>query len=129
MSDITLDTSGHVHAPTGKPDGSWAVWFWSDLDPFTQGYAEAMFASLRDSPLPSLNRARFSDLDPETLSALRSDCAAYRSRYEGMTPLKVYGRQLWAARQGNCVEDLPPLTAHLTDIGKVMFRAKATGAE
>lgn len=45
MTTFTLDTSGAVVMDSHTP--TWTEVRWSDLDAFTQGYVEALFASFR----------------------------------------------------------------------------------
>jgi hypothetical protein len=80
MTPFTLDTSGRV---AGNLEGL-AVWYeFEDLDPFTQGYIEALFASdvVDDDPeVPPLTLGRlkgFSDLAPETLQRIVTDCERF----------------------------------------------------
>jgi hypothetical protein len=123
-----LDTSGYV-SPVDLPNGTQALAVtWGHLDPFTQGYVEAMFStphprSATGTPIGEILEAGFSDLAPEALAAILKDCAACREAWpadaEG-------GRHVWQARQaGRLVRGLPalpPLTPTLGDDGKVYLR-------
>lgn len=86
MADFTLDTSGVViiRAADGVNEGH----TWEVLDPFTQGYVEALFASLSvgGSHVGSLqtshgeiHRCTFSDLAPEALAVILRDCGLFRA--------------------------------------------------
>lgn len=126
MSAFTLDTSGAVYTPKPTPNTMMpGRTEWSDLSPFEQGYVEACLralvitdADILDhiersgcSPLPG-----FSDLHPETLSAIRKDCAAYAGPF-----FKSDGSTVWAMRQKGLQPQLPPLTVALDDAEKVVF--------
>lgn len=47
MGEFKLDTSGEIVLPYPHLHPHPRGYRWSDLDPFTQGYVEALFASLR----------------------------------------------------------------------------------
>lgn len=114
-----IDTSGAV-------DGR----KWSDLTPFTQGYIEALFATFRSEfqkewGVSSL-QLRFSDLAPETLAQIISDCEKIRYRLrdrfaDGLAdPTEEgAGRAFWKLGQKSLYADFPLLTAQLGDDGKV----------
>lgn len=78
-----LDTSGLVQcpAPDQKPNETTGCWFWTDLSIFAQGYIEALFDDLPHGPrlIHPLHGGgvfvRFSDLAPETLARIITDCA------------------------------------------------------
>lgn len=127
-----LDTSGHVETDTTIGGKLYFVVRWSDLSPFTQGYIEALFQSVRVDALgatfaerPTLS-PRFSDLAPEALARIIADCEEYQrihadligiSRHpEGLPRL---GRLFWIDRQNATVAPFPPLTVQLGDDGKV----------
>ena len=86
---FTLDTSGEIFLPLDSEP--WRDPYdpvaWSDLDPFTQGYIEALIASVRGYHEPhylkwdertNARTARylaFRDLAPEALAVILRDCA------------------------------------------------------
>lgn len=126
---------------------------WPDLSLFEQGYVEAMFASLREatnarlrklanisgksaqkSYMAALSRAirhdaaAFSDFAPETLAAIRKDCAARRLELvPSMGSRRRNGADFWKQRQhtNTAFRRFPPLTVTLGDDGKVYARAAA----
>lgn len=132
MSGFELDTSGVVafsHEMATR--NGWRIHTrWTDLDPFTQGYIEALFVgSFRDGThavLPShmqgdsvrMWRVGFSDLSPEALALILRDCEAYRRQYV----LPWYdGAEFWRGRQSGEIPArfFPPLSVTLGDDGKV----------
>lgn len=126
MTGFVLDTSGAVMVEFAP--GCDELKTWDRLDPFTQGYVEAMFASLYEfkdhsdgqSSLVALGFA-FSDLAPETLAAILKDCAeAQQSPPPWLWP--VTGENLWRLRNSalNSAR-FPPLTLFLSPGGKVVF--------
>lgn len=122
MTEFTLDTSGAVEAI--ENDGS-PLMRWPHLTPFEQGYVEAMLTtSIRwpdpaEGYGPSSSVVRFSDLAPETLAAIRKDCADFEVKY-GERPLQEHGCGFWVGRQaGRHMPGFPPLTVTLNDAGKV----------
>lgn len=147
MAEFTLDTSGHVEHPHGSDDVS-AI-YWTDLTPFEQGYVEALFASLRERWLTiaserqqdawNLHYPAFSDVAPETLAAIRKDCAALHYVIIGcvMGGDVARGRVAWEWRQrpeGHPKSPnmalhhrFPPLTVYLGDDGKVRLSPPPRG--
>jgi hypothetical protein len=167
MADFTLDTSGTVAMPAEPRHGAprRQHYSWSDLSPFEQGYVEALFAGavvpgirithqptgdIRPATLNKLKLA-FRDLAPETLAAIRKDCAAF---YDGLPTMhravvvsrgQAAGRAFWEARQSSgalafggwpgpyaaplniAARRFPPLTPFLNDDGKVCLREAANG--
>jgi len=124
MQTFTLDTTGLVPCPA-VPDGVQPLALaiaWTDLDPFAQGYIEALFAELTSNWLREhkyLSQAfRFSDLAPETLARIMGDCA-------GATLGREDGAALWRDRQAGRHFVYPPLTAYLGDDGRVYLREEA----
>lgn len=130
QSAFTLDTSGLV-CFDGDEFTSHCMG-WPDLDAFTQGYIEALFAS---QPQPGwftltsygpvgrryddLVQKGFSDLSPDTLARIIADCARLT---DGDTTLTVSnGRAAWGLRNGDWgrVHGFPPLTVTLGDDGKI----------
>lgn len=136
-----LDTSGTVAHPTQRHNNGDRVQVaWKHLDPFTQGYVEALFAG----PLTELRRDRedeigmnidplaFSDLAPESLARIIEDCAAFQNFTAGLgfKTGAVEGRRFWDGRAaglppGPWGAAFPPLTAYLADDGKVYLREAA----
>jgi|GEM_PF-1780737 len=140
MNAFKLDTSGEV---TPTPDTSRGFTHgmatqWGDLSPFTQGYIEALFAE--NEPNGSLDtsdrfdlphgrggvcrEAGFSDLAPETLARIITDCEAARRRLDS-DDAEDAGAVFWRLRQeGHYVGGLinfPPLTVQLGDDGLIRF--------
>lgn len=71
----------NYHIPMGSfEDGK----TFAELDVFTQGYIEAMFFTADDG----LEEASFSDLAPETLARIKSDCTDFQA---GL-PRDMWGR-------------------------------------
>jgi hypothetical protein len=131
MTEFAFDTSGFVN---GRPEGiRTRRWYWSDLDPFTRGYIEAMFASLdRDfmgeprlreqamdaEGVTSYLNVGFSDLSPEALASILADCGRVVRAYSGGATAQD-GREFWAARQTGRIVNIPPVSVHLGDDGKI----------
>jgi len=125
-----LDTSGAIER--GEAYGGRCIW--TDLDPFTQGYVEAVFTGasvdLHAEWLDRVDPYRspgFSDLAPETLARIIEDCArfliAYPAAREPDVPgARLVGGYVWTNRQGGDYPDFPPLTVSLGDDGKVYLR-------
>lgn len=143
-NSFQLDTSGRV---AGHCAGL-AVWYeFGDLDPFTQGYIEALLATgaeghdedpnSRDRPLA------FRDLAVETLARIMEDCATYDRLTAGHPPhsrntlTADIGRAFWEGRQRSkpvvvCAElgsglryglkHFPHLTPILSGDGMVRFQ-------
>lgn len=135
MSAFTLDTSGFVEnldRATQDHDGT----RWSDLTPFEQGYVEALLRSLVIDDADIIEASErtgvsllpgFSDLDPTTLEVIRKDCAAMLSSLQ-IDNSPGQGAEAWRLRQtgwrnwGTTPPKLwLPLTASLSDTGKVVF--------
>lgn len=132
-----LDPSGSIALI--EPEAR--VTIWDDLDAFTQGYVEALFASERATDvtkadwLPDAEAVAapgsctlpcdvgFSDLAPETLARIIVDCEAI-SRM-GLPAKSEHhpraGRSAWEWRQMQQLPGFPPLTVQLGDDGKVRF--------
>jgi hypothetical protein len=148
MTDFTLDTSGRVNLGKASWVGHNEHVEWSDLDPFTRGYVEALFASIH-VPGPNgdegLLYPAFSDLSPEALALILRDCeqagslAPARTIGMGETehgmsalypPTAFGGRLFWTERQQQSPRRLslaafPPLTPYLADDGKVHLKEAA----
>lgn len=125
MSAFTLDTSGSVRQ-YDNAGGLMGALAWTDLDPFTQGYIEALFASSVGTPEFWVNDAEagypegigFSDLAPEALAAILADCERFVKLF-GEWPLADHGKHFWLGRQKDKHPDFPPLTPRMGDDGKV----------
>lgn len=123
---FALDTSGSVQMTDWAAGSIPHRLYWSDLDPFTQGYVEALLTEMnerhwRDATTTSRAFAAqgFSDLAPETLGVALHDCAL---RSAGLTDLDAQdGRLFWAERQDGKWVAFPPQTVALSDAGKVVF--------
>lgn len=123
MSAFTLDTSGFVPKP-GPDPMSWMTphhWGWNALDPFTQGYIEALLTAFWNTVLYAtrIKPRGFRDLAPETLAAILKDCA-------DPPKFMTSGAQLWEMRQLNNLARFPPLTPYLGVDGKVYLRPEKT---
>lgn len=134
MSEVSFDTSGTVWLLADRAPGATFAYDkpveWSDLDDFTQGYIEALFAGCHTRPAGGNSVAEeadydgfaFSDLAPETVARIIADCAAFQTFPIGEDPflrdaprsdiaiqhwLKQRGTEaaagaaLWAYRSGN----------------------------
>ena len=120
MTTVTLDTSGAVEMrPNQPPRMASSAVVWSDLDPFTQGYIEALLQSLGVALTDNGYRVVdvcFRALAPEALARIMEDCRAHQrdAHRSGFT-----GRQWWAyqAKRG--------LTPYLGDDGKVYLKDAA----
>jgi len=132
MPEFRLDTSGHVAAQpafdgragygtspgrAARVSGSVS---WANLDAFTQGYIEALFFTSTGDDGEPLEQG-FSDLAPETLSRIISDCERQLDKRRAInTPEN--GAAYWTMRQNLRREHadlLPPLTVQLGDDGRV----------
>lgn len=144
MTEFTFDTTGLVTIPLGTPKTGdhRAFWAWEDFTPFEQGYIKALFASgivglSENSPLKVapvyLGGPRpfaFSDLAPETLDAIRKDCAIGAGLYAAPMLAAFEGADLWERRQRGDFLKFPmtakmlrPLTPYLGDDSKIYLRA------
>lgn len=134
-----LDTSGFVRL---RREGPWGVaddHAWSDLDPFTQGYIEALFADLDRARMARYRaaawgskeravpiRAAFHWLAPETLARIMEDCGVrhsyYAAQHEGID--KHAGLKFWRDRSVGCWAHAgqPPLAPYLGRDGKIYLR-------
>jgi hypothetical protein len=136
MTAFTLDTSGEVPAYYVKRrSGTVSAWRWSDLDPFTQGYIEALFASLRDAwadkfaashggaKNPHFKHPGFSDLAPETLARIME--VAELAAGLGAPNTVDAGARHWAIEQSDGRPPFPRRTPYLGDDGLVRFKEAA----
>lgn len=125
MSAFTLDTSGFVE---GRPEGVRTKrFYWTDLDPFAQGYVEALLTAFWNTVLYAtrIKPRGFRDLAPETLAAILKDCAAQPGNdHLVCTTTRQHdnGVLFWRKRQRGEVEGFPPLTPYLGGDGKVYLR-------
>lgn len=123
MPEFQLDTSGKAYRSISET--SMEAIRWADLDAFTQGYVEALFAGgIVDITAEDIRNGtyRFSDLAPETLAAILKDCAAFIAAWPDFTPDHSSGGAFWRVRQLGSdlrVKSFPPLTSYLGDDGKV----------
>ncbi len=128
MSIFLLDTSGEIHVPEsigkdGRTRGRLIQW--TDLPPFTQGYIEAAFTSLPFPTVPEDTSGwRFSDLAPETLAAMMTDCAKGATFFQSHRRGTTEGATFWKDRQSGCFKKdyLWPNTLYLAPDGKVHQR-------
>lgn len=127
-----LDTSGGVGVMPGweapVPTSNRFI-FWAGLNPFTQGYIEAMlWAPLiqGDDEDGLYWTPRFSDLSPDALTKIIADCEACLDRFKPPHPDAELGAAFWSGRNhtGSGNEFHPhflPLTVALDGAGKVVF--------
>lgn len=82
------------------------------LDGFTQGYIEAMFFTNASDPDDGdLADATVTDLAPETLELIKSDCAAFQAEADALLSVaydrdyepEQAGRDFWFTRNGHGV--------------------------
>jgi hypothetical protein len=116
-----LDTGGRVECSAAFQPIGWAIW--SDLDPFTQGYVEAVLQP-REALYYSLTDrfAGFSDLAPKTLARIVEDCAEIKDAEPHEIWTKEDGEAFWRDRNDGCHLGVQPLTAYLGDDAKVYLR-------
>ena len=111
--EFVLDTTGAVREPQ-LPSAFVKVTRWTDLDPFTQGYIEALFFTSEDDLGMAANGhlndpVGFSDLAPETLARIIADCAKFQDGRAWADTLEGHpdadeehaGRDFWYTRQGH----------------------------
>lgn len=125
MGEFTFDTSGVVDLSAYAEGGPWLC-RWPDLSPFEQGYTRAALRAFSDLLTDKLREplfVGFSDFAPETLEAIRRDCAAITWRVDHT---REQGAAFWHDRQVSGridrSKDFPPLTITLHDDGKVYLR-------
>ena len=135
----TIDTSGSI-----GPDLKAGLLFdfqWDDLSPFAQGYITALLCLRRKGcdccegrgeigghtgqtpesfvwvtePCPACVPG-FSDLAPEALALILSDCEAAKAR---LMCNAGDGGWFWSNRQAGRFDPFPPLRVYLDDAGKV----------
>lgn len=153
MPQFQLDTSGAV--PPLNPIESEAFvqsdYLWRDLDAFTQGYIEALFFTSDEelrSRVGAIEDGRaddpygFSDLAPETLERIMTDCAAFQ-RDNAATLEEAYrrdydaaqaGRDYWFTRNGHGVgfwdrDALEPDSAEYERITSAMVDARRSNGD
>lgn len=132
-----LDTTGAIYDNRHGSVAGRAVTKWEDLSPFTQGYIEALFSddATQDALMDEHGRVRhgFSDLAPETLARIITDCEAYLATHEHRkrcVDSETQGGSFWRIRQAAgyardsrcCDGRFEPLTVQLGDDGKVRFQ-------
>lgn len=130
MSDFQLDTSGFVEnldRATQDHDGT----RWPDISPFEQGYGTAAARELYErlirepwTPEAASAVVAFSNWAPETLAAIRKDCAAYerQGRAVGLwTGTAEQGAAFWRWRPHSRDSAFPPRTPTLNGTGKLVF--------
>lgn len=131
---FALDTSGAVMIPA-PPGGFVKPTRWFHLDPFTQGYVEAMLRELAErldkiftqQRLYGSDFAKFKLIAPEALAAILKDCAKFEGLNSGRRMTAVEGRKWWARRQTyskrmSLAASFPPLAPYLGDDGRVYLR-------
>lgn len=120
-----LDTTGIVAGPFNIT----GYLCWDDLDAFTQGYVEAMFASADHPGFLDVEpgnddaghkRVGFSDLVPEALARIIADCAVSATEPTTGEP-RGEGAAFWRLRNACDYVGFPPLTVQLGDDSKVRF--------
>lgn len=129
MTTFQLDTTGAV-LPVNQDDPILSVqqgYTWLDLDAFTQGYIEALFAAHSIERTTGDGRVfshgAFDMLAPETLARIISDCEDATARRNGWhyVPTTEGGREFWERRQRGGHFEYSPLTITLGDDGKARF--------
>ena len=130
-----FDTSGMIDMHPEEEQDRGHLISWSDLDAFTQGYIEALFAGdiyhregimIYDKKLPFHTRGwAFTDLAPEALARIIADCDARKASLAALMKTRRLGKEFWEHRQHNGFVggsyDWPSLTVQLSDDGKVTF--------
>lgn len=127
-----FDTSGTVFGSFPTHAGTEAARFlaWSDLDPFTQGYIEALMVFGGYVNASGQLYLAFSDLAAETLARIRQDCAAWVHEFPGWGHADG-GRLFWGYRHRRlddgsrvalALPRFPPQTPYLGEDGKVYLR-------
>lgn len=131
MTGVTLDTSGSVATYPWEGGEIAPQVRWDQLSPFEQGYVEKALDDFliyvhRDDSLhiKEVRPSRFSDLAPETLAAIRKDCAAFAATIRPGSTVLTHedGGKVWRFRQAGQIRALPPLTPILSKDGKVRFQ-------
>lgn len=133
MTTFQLDTSGSVLL-TLPPNDVFKHVFWTDLDPFTQGYVEALLRDIRwPDPAegfgPSSSVVRFSDLAPATLARIMEIVAAHNARYKvaikgSPEAQRLAGAGLWRGLQAGSLQSwgFRPQTPYLGDDGLIYLK-------
>lgn len=120
-TQFQLDTSGYIDLP--NPHVLGLKYRWGDLDPFTQGYVEAL--------LESVGQRKFDRIQPDALALIMKDCEAFGAAI-GRSPAHNIGlgriffesRQIgftkfWSVHQAEFTAAFPPLTVTLGDDGNI----------
>ncbi len=85
--------------PMGSHDASDA---WAGLDEFTRGYIEAAFFTYEDCEPGDPAAATFADISPNSLAAIRQECAEFQRKYaKAIEAATADDRQYDTERCGN----------------------------
>ncbi len=125
MTTFKLDTSGAIIPLNlhGEQAPHLAA-IWEDLDPFVQGYVEALLRPAYE-PGVFIDAFHFTDLAHETLARIKEDCERFTVLY-GEWPLPEHGRGFWIGRQKDKHSpEFEPLTLYLGDDGLIYLRDAA----
>lgn len=125
MGEFNLDTSGAVETPNSGGQVR-RGWLWPDLSPFEQGYGGKMARALYHQlvadkiyPDEAHHIVAFRNWAPETLAAIRNDCAKFRPARFPEKLQAHYGACFWGDRQRGLEPGFPVLTATLSEDGRV----------
>ena len=98
MPEFILDVSGEVPRPDDYK--GWGVerpLRWTDLDPFEQGYVEALFFTEEEALAEQAREMGtvcdalgFSDLAPDALLSIKQDCAKFRDTGGAVGPQRPW---------------------------------------
>ncbi len=121
---FTLDTSGSVFVQRATSGGPFEM-HWTDLDPFTQGYVEALFAAhsierYHAGTGRTYSHGGFDMLAPETLQRIIEDCAVLVRRVLAKR-YPATGKFIWELRQSGEIPDFPPARLTLSPDGLIRF--------
>lgn len=116
------DNAGHEGEPCAEECPSRA-WMWDDLNAFTQGYIEALFADhsvsrYRSDEGRTYSHGAFDMLAPEALERIIADCEVLRRAQWGDKSALI-GGWIWQERQIGHLNRFPPLTVQIDGDGKV----------
>jgi hypothetical protein len=136
-----FDKTGTIFLPLDYPHDPYEGVTWEDLDPFTQGYVEAMFQTDLHPPSSAVwgrkhylwLYATYRDLAPETLAMVLRDCEAKVQAMVNCGASRTHedtrdnGQRFWSARQRGNFDGhgFPPFTPYVADDGKVRLREVA----